>query len=168
MHTTVTERLALFPGSFDPFTLGHLDVVRRAATLFSHVEIAVAVNRSKQPLLPAERRCALIRECTGDLANVSVTSFEGLLAEYARDRGAAAVVRGLRQIGDFEYEVRMAQANRRLHDGYETVFLLPSEANASIHASIVREIFAWGGDVSPFVPEPVLAALGALRTGSNP
>ncbi len=159
----MTERLALFPGSFDPFTLGHLDIARRASTLFDRIEVAVAVNRSKQPLLPADRRCDLVRECTRDLPNVSVVSFEGLLADFARVRGAVAVVRGLRQVGDFEYEMRMAQANRRLHDGYETVFLLPSEEHAAVHASIVREIHAWGGDISSFVPSPVLAALAAGR-----
>lgn len=158
------DRIALYPGSFDPFTFGHLDIVRRAACLFDRVEVTVAVNAAKQPLLSIEDRCRLIRECTEDLPGVSVESFEGLLVDRARERGAVALVRGLRQLSDFDYEFRMAFANRRLHGELETVFLMTSEAHALISASIVREIHQWGGDVSSFVPEPVRAALVGLQS----
>lgn len=158
------ERLALYPGSFDPFTLGHLDIVERASRLFDRVEVTVAVNASKTPLFGVEERCDLVRACVTHLSNVSVASFEGLLVEYARSRGATALVRGLRQLSDFDYEFRMAFANRRLHDELETLFLMTSERHALISASIVREIHAWKGDVSTFVPTPVLRALANLRS----
>jgi len=158
-----TGRLALYPGSFDPFTLGHLDIVQRAARLFDRLEITVAVNTSKAALFTVDERCALIRKCVAALPNVSVEPFEGLLVDRARERGAVALVRGLRQLSDFDYEFRMAFANRRLHGDLETVFLMTSEAHALISASIVREIHHWGGDVSSFVPDPVRRALEARR-----
>ncbi|NNE69227.1 MAG: pantetheine-phosphate adenylyltransferase [Rhodothermales bacterium] len=153
------KNLALYPGSFDPFTYGHLDILTRASRLFDEVEVTVAVNTSKKHLLSVEERCDLIRECVTHLPNVSVASFEGLLVDHARDRGALALVRGLRQVSDFDFEFRMAFANRRLAEGLETVFLMTSEKHALIAASIVREIHHWGGDISSFVPEPVLRAL---------
>ncbi|GIV59662.1 MAG: phosphopantetheine adenylyltransferase [Rhodothermaceae bacterium] len=151
--------LALYPGTFDPFTYGHLDILERALRLFDRVEVTVAVNTSKTPLFTLEERCELIRRCTGHLTGVSVVPFEGLLMEHARRRGAVAQVRGLRQVSDFDYEYRMLFANRRLLPELETVFLMPSEAHLHIHASLVREIHRWGGDVSSFVPPPVLEAL---------
>ncbi|QXD14568.1 pantetheine-phosphate adenylyltransferase [Rhodocaloribacter litoris] len=151
--------LALYPGTFDPFTYGHLDILERALRLFDRVEVTVAVNTSKTPLFTLEERCELIRRCTGHLTGVSVVPFEGLLMEHARRRGAVAQVRGLRQVSDFDYEYRMLFANRRLFPELETVFLMPSEAHLHIHASLVREIHRWGGDVSSFVPPPVLEAL---------
>ncbi len=153
------HRLALYPGSFDPFTVGHLDIVARASRIFDEVEVTVAVNKSKKYLLSVEERCRLIEECVVDFPNVTVAPFEGLLVDHARDRGALALVRGLRQVSDFDFEFRMAFANRRLHEGLETVFLMTSEKHALIAASIVREIHHWGGDISSFVPEPVLRAL---------
>jgi pantetheine-phosphate adenylyltransferase len=156
-------RLALYPGSFDPFTFGHLDIVARASRIFDEVEVTVAVNTSKKHLLSVEERCQLIEECLVDYPNVNVASFEGLLVDHARDRGAVALVRGLRQVSDFDFEFRMAFANRRLHEGLETVFLMTSEKHALIAASIVREIHHWGGDISSFVPEPVLKALTNAR-----
>ncbi|WP_456427371.1 pantetheine-phosphate adenylyltransferase [Rhodocaloribacter sp.] len=155
--------LALYPGTFDPFTNGHLDVLERACRLFDRVEVTVAVNVGKTPLFTLEERCDLIRRCAAHLPGVTVATFEGLLMDYARARGATAQVRGLRQVSDFDYEYRMLFANRRLHPGLETVFLMPSEAHALIHASLVREIHRWGGDVSSFVPPPVLEALRAKR-----
>ena len=155
----MTERLALYPGTFDPFTHGHLDIVERGCRLFDHLEITVAINSSKKPLLSVEDRCRLIAECVQHLDNVSVAPFEGLLVDYARERGASALVRGLRQVSDFDFEFRMAFANRRLHEGLETVFLMTSEEHALIAASVVREIHHWGGDISSFVPDPVLRAL---------
>ena len=125
--------------------------------------MTVAVNTSKKHLMSVEERCRLIEECVADYPNVNVASFEGLLVDHARDRGAVALVRGLRQVSDFDFEFRMAFANRRLHEGLETVFLMTSEKHALIAASIVREIHHWGGDVSSFVPEPVLRALNNAK-----
>jgi len=158
-------QLALYPGSFDPFTLGHLDIVERASRLFDRVEITVAENTSKKTLLSLEDRRRLVTECTAHLSNVTVCSFTGLLAEYAVRQGAGALVRGLRQVSDFEYEFRMAFANRRLAPDVETVFLMTSEQYALVSSSIVREIHHWGGDISSFVPPPVLRA---LKTAQGP
>ena len=152
-------RLALYAGSFDPFTFGHLDVLERALRLFDEVEVTVAVNANKQTLFTIEERCDLIRQCTGHLRGVRVAAFEGLLVDRARDRGAVALVRGLRQVADFDYEARMAFANRKLYPDVETVLLLTSETHAFVSASIVREIHRWGGDVAAFVPPPVVDAL---------
>ena len=159
MTKSTDHLLALYPGSFDPFTFGHLDIVERASRIFDRVEITVAVNNSKNPLLSSEDRCDLIRQCTTHLSNVSVHPFEGLLVEYAEKRGANVLVRGLRQVSDFDFEFRMAFANRRLSPDMETVFLMTSESHALISASIVREIHSWKGDISSFVPGPVLNAL---------
>lgn len=151
--------LALFPGSFDPPTNGHLDLITRGLALFDAIEVVVAVNAAKQSLFSAEERCALIRACTAHLERVQVVSFEGLLVDHARQRGAVALLRGIRQATDFDYEMRMAFANRRLHPDLETVFVAPAEAHALVSASLVREIHRWGGDVRSFVPDPVYKAL---------
>lgn len=160
-------RLALYPGTFDPFTFGHLDVLRRALHVFDEVEVTVAVNAGKIPLFSVEERCALIEACAEELPGVRVAAFEGLLVDYARARGAAALVRGLRQVSDFDYEFRMAFANRKLNPEIETVFLMTSEEHAFVSASIVREVHRWGGDVSIFVPPPVVAALENKRKVQN-
>ncbi len=152
-------RLALYPGTFDPITYGHLDILERAVRVFDRVELIVAVNAGKKNLFTLEERCALARECTAHLENVTVTSFEGLLVQAARERGARAFVRGLRQVTDFDYELRMAFANRRLYPDVETVLFIASEEHAFVSASIVREVHYWGGDVSSFVPPPVVRAL---------
>ena len=157
------ERLAIFPGTFDPFTLGHLDVVERASRLFDRVEVAVGINEAKSSLLSVADREDLIQKSTGHLANVEVASFEGLVSSYAASRGAVALVRGLRQSGDFEYETRMAFANAELADGLETVFLPTSPRVAFISSTLVRDIHAWRGDVRPFVPRVVAEALEGLR-----
>ncbi|MDX1739765.1 MAG: pantetheine-phosphate adenylyltransferase [Rhodothermales bacterium] len=159
-------RLAIFPGTFDPFTLGHLDVVERAARLFDDVEVAVGINELKKSLLTVEERVDLIQRCTGHLDNVSVGSFEGLVSSYAVSRGAVALVRGLRQSGDFEYETRMAFANSELADGLETVLLATSPRVAFISSTLVRDIHSWQGDVTPFVP-PVVADALRSRHQSN-
>jgi len=155
--------LAIYPGTFDPFTKGHLDILERAILLFDEVEVTVAVNVSKSPLLSLQERCELVQACTEGLAGVSVASFDGLLMDHARRREAVAVIRGLRQVTDFDYEYRMLFANRRLHPTCETVFLMPSESHALIHASLVREIHRLGGDISSFVPAPVLKTLQAKK-----
>ncbi len=154
---------ALYPGTFDPITLGHLDVLRRALAFFGTVEVAVAENAEKKTLFTAAERVDLIRASVEDagLEGVTVTSFEGLVSEYARRQGIPALVRGLRQVSDFDYEFRMAAANRRLHPGLDTAFLMTGEAFAFISSSIVRDVHRWSGDVRLFVPEPVATALDA-------
>lgn len=161
--------LALYPGTFDPITYGHLDILERALKFFDEVEVTVAVNANKHTLFSAEERCALIQACADEmgLKRVSAASFEGLLVDRARARGAAALVRGLRQVSDFDYEFRMAFANRRLYPELDTVFLMTSEDHALVNASIVRDVHRWGGDVSLFVPPPVVRALQAKREGGG-
>lgn len=151
--------LALYPGSFDPFTFGHLDILERGCRLFDHVVVTIANNSSKRGFFSPEERRDLILKCVGHLDNVSVEIFEGLLVEYASEKKAIALLRGLRQVSDFDYEFRMSFANRRLAPDIETVFLMTSEAHALISASIVREIHGHGGDISSFVPEPVLSSM---------
>ena len=165
-------KLALYPGTFDPITLGHLDVLKRALTVFDRLEVTVAVNTSKAPLFDIDERVALVRKSVAEelpeeqAARVVVSAFEGLLVEYAEARGAVALVRGLRQVSDFDYEFRMALANRRLAPSIQTVFLMPGEAHTFVAASIVREIHQWGGDTSSFVPPPVERALKAKGTSA--
>ena len=162
-------RLALYPGTFDPVTLGHLDVLERALRVFDRVEMTVAVNASKQTLFTSDERADLIRASLSGIDGgdrVDVTSFQGLLVDHAQARGASALVRGLRQVSDFDYEFRMALANRRLAPAVESVFFMPGEAHTFVSSSIVRDIHRWGGDVSSFVPEPVARALAA-RPGAG-
>lgn len=157
--------VALYPGTFDPITFGHLDVLRRAVALFGSVEVTVAVNAEKKSLFTADERCALIEACVeaDGLAGVTVAAFEGLLVDHAAARGARVLVRGLRQVSDFDYEFRMALANRRLLPTLETAFLMTSAEHAFVSASIVRDVHRWGGDVSLFVPPTVAQALHAKR-----
>ena len=158
--------MALYPGTFDPVTYGHLDVLRRALVVFGEVEVAVAVNAEKRTLFTADERVALIRACAEaeGLAGVTVTTFEGLVAAYAQTHGHRVLVRGLRQVSDFDYEARMAFANRRLAPDLETVFLMTSEDHALVSSSIVRDVHRWSGDVGLFVPPPVADALARKRT----
>jgi pantetheine-phosphate adenylyltransferase len=153
------------PGSFDPVTNGHLDVLRRAADLYDEVTVAVLVNRSKQGLFTVEERMRLLREVTADVGNVVVDSFHGLLVDFCRDRGIPAIVKGLRAVSDFDYELSMAQMNLRL-TGVETLFLATNPEYSYLSSSLVKEVARWGGDVSGLVPDPVLAALaGRLAAG---
>ncbi|MDT0632104.1 pantetheine-phosphate adenylyltransferase [Rubrivirga sp. S365] len=166
-------KLALYPGTFDPITLGHLDVLERALRVFDRIEMTVAVNASKQTLFSTEDRVGLVQasvEGVEGADRVTVTAFEGLLVDHARATGAVALVRGLRQVSDFDYEFRMALANRRLFPELQSVFLMPGEAHTFVAASIVREIHHWGGDVSSFVPPVVAEALAARpgRGGADP
>ena len=147
--------LALYPGTFDPFTLGHLDIATRALQAFGRVEISVAAQSDKQPLLPATTRADLIRQSAAELAGLTVTIFDGLVAEYARSRQASVIVRGLRSVSDFDYECRMAHTNRQLVPDLDTVFFHTAAAHALTSSSLVREILRWGGDIAPFVPRPV-------------
>jgi len=160
--STPTPRFALYAGTFDPVTLGHLDVLARALALFDRVQVTVAVNDAKRTLLSTETRVAVLRACLADVPGgdrAEVVPFEGLLVDHARATGATALVRGLRQVSDFDYEMRMALANRRLAPEVQTVFLAPPEGQAFVASSLVREIHRWGGDVSSFLPPPALDAL---------
>lgn len=157
-------KIAIYPGTFDPITNGHLDILERALKLFDKVIITVAKNPSKQPLFSQEERRSLIRSAVKRYKNVEVDLFDGLLVEYARKKKATSLVRGLRAISDFEYELQMALMNRKLDSTLETVFLMPNEKYTYLNSSIIREIARLGGDVRDFVPEAVLKAL----TGKHP
>ena len=154
------KKIALFPGSFDPFTNGHLDVVRRGAELFDEIIIALGNNSSKQRYLPVDWMEAQITELFRDDSRVSVCSFRGLTADFARARGARYLLRGLRNTTDFEYENTIAQANRHVNPQLETVFLITSPLLAAISSTIIREIHRFGGDVAPFVPFALPAVAG--------
>lgn len=153
----------VYPGSFDPFTNGHLDVTRRAARLFSKVTVAVLENPSKrgQYLFSAEERVEIIREAARDLSNVEVASFQGLLAEFVKQIGAHAIVKGLRAVSDYEYELQMAHLNRQLVPGLETLFILAATRYSFVSSTMVKEIARYGGDVSKLVPPATLKALKA-------
>lgn len=157
------KRFALYPGTFDPFTYGHRDVLERALRLFDRVEVTVGINVEKDTLFSTEEREALIRKCTEDLEGATVASHEGLIVDRAQERGAVALVRGLRQVSDFDAEFRMAFANRKLAPELETVFFMTSEEYALISSSMVRDAHRWDGDVSKFVPPPVVDALERKR-----
>jgi pantetheine-phosphate adenylyltransferase len=152
-------KIAIYPGSFDPITNGHLDILERAMKLFDKVIITIARNSVKDPLFSEKERLAMIKEAVKDLEGVEVDSFEGLLVEYARKKKATAVVRGLRAISDFEYELQMALMNRRLYEQLVTVFLMPNEKYTYLNSSIVREIARHQGDVKDFVPQHVYRKL---------
>lgn len=158
-------KLALYPGTFDPFTFGHLDILERALGLFDRIEATVAVNVDKSSLFSIDERCELIRKCVSDLDRIDVVAHEGLIADRAKQTGAVALIRGLRQVSDFDYEMRMALANKELHGALETVFLPASGRHAFISATIVRDIHRWNGNVSPFVPAPVVEALARKSAG---
>ena len=149
---------ALCPGTFDPVTNGHLDVVRRAATLLDRVVVAVVENPSKQPLFGAAERVEMLREALSDVAGVEVDSFAGLLVDYARDQGVGLIVKGLRAVSDFEYEIQMAQMNRHLSE-IETCFVATSPKWSYLSSSLVKEIARYNGDVSGLVPEHVVRKL---------
>jgi len=146
----------MYPGTFDPITRGHEDLIRRCVRLFDQVVVAIASNPKKAPLFTLDERVALAKEALVDLPEVSVTGYTGLTVEFARANGFKAIIRGLRAISDFEYEFQLAMMNRHLIDGVETVFLTPSEHHTFISSSLVREIAEFNGDVSAFV-HPVVA-----------
>ncbi|KTD00974.1 pantetheine-phosphate adenylyltransferase [Legionella geestiana] len=154
---------AIYPGTFDPVTNGHLDIIRRAARLFPEVVVAIASNRAKKPCLALDKRIALVQEAIGHLPGVSVTGFDCLLIDFVRDQKASVILRGLRAVSDFEYEFQLAGMNRKLCKSIETLFLTPSEEQMFISSTLVREIAALDGDVSPFVPACVVKALQEQR-----
>jgi len=151
----MSQQIAIYPGTFDPITYGHIDVVRRARELFSRVVVLVARNNTKRPMFTDEERVTMIREVFKGDKRVEVDGFDGLLVDYARRRKASAIVRGLRAVSDFEYEFQMALTNRKLAPTVDTVFLVPHEKYTYLNSSIVREVARLGGDVSDFVPPGV-------------
>jgi len=150
---------AVYPGTFDPITNGHSDLIKRASKLFDRVIVAVAANPSKTPAFSVDERVAMVKEVLGQQENVEVIGFDTLLVKFVREQSAEVILRGLRAVSDFEYEFQLAGMNRRLDPEVETMFLTPSEKYAYISSSLVREISALGGDVSQFVHEKVMAAL---------
>jgi pantetheine-phosphate adenylyltransferase len=156
------ETLALYPGSFDPITYGHLDILERATELFNKVIITIAVNNKKDTVFNGDEREALIAQCLEGkewASRVEIQQFTGLLVDFAKEKNAQTLVRGVRQVSDFEYEFRMALTNRRLAPDVDTIFLMPNEQLTFISASLVKEIAYWDGDLSSFVPEHVAKAL---------
>ena len=149
-------KIAICPGSFDPATLGHMDIIERSRKVFDKVIVAVMVNPEKNTMFTVEERIGLLKKCTKDMDNVEVVGFDGLLAEYARQRGVTAIVKGLRALSDFEYEFQQALTNKKLNPNLETLFLTTSAENMFLSSSIVKQIASFGGDISNFVPECVL------------
>jgi pantetheine-phosphate adenylyltransferase len=157
---------ALYPGTFDPPTNGHVDLVLRGAKLFEHLTVAILKNPVKNPLFTLEERVEMLRESTHSLGNVSVATFDGLTVEFARRLGATAVLRGIRAISDYEHEFQMALMNRRLAPEIETVFLQPAGRYSFVSSRMVKEVFGFGGDVSGLVPPNVLKRLRARINGA--
>jgi pantetheine-phosphate adenylyltransferase len=167
MRNANKQLVAVYPGSFDPVTNGHLDIIRRAAHYYTKLIVAVVVNPNKKPLLTLAQRVELLRDICSNLRDVEVDSFDGLLVDYVRKRKASLIVKGLRIVSDFEYEFSMAMLNRHLPGGVDTMFLPASLEYAHISSSSVREVFSLGGDISEFVPPAVLRAMKRLRSGSG-
>ncbi|MGA3132022.1 MAG: pantetheine-phosphate adenylyltransferase [Terracidiphilus sp.] len=158
---------ALYPGTFDPPTNGHVDLIQRGAKIFDHLTVAVLVNPVKDPLFTVEERVEMLKEVTAGIGNVSVATFDGLMVEFARLQGASAVLRGIRAISDYEHEFQMALMNRRLAPEVETVFLQPAGRYSFVSSRMVKEVFSFGGDVSGLLPPNVLKRLRArIKNGS--
>jgi len=152
---------ALYPGTFDPPTNGHVDLIQRGSKLFDHLTVAILVNPVKNPLFTVEERVEMLEEVTGPLGNVSVATFDGLMVDFARSEGAMAVLRGIRAISDYEHEFQMALMNRRLAPEIETVFLQPAGRYSFVSSRMVKEVFSFGGDISGLVPPNVVNKLRA-------
>jgi pantetheine-phosphate adenylyltransferase len=152
-------RIAIYPGSFDPVTHGHEDLIRRSLALADKIVVAIAINSAKSPLFSVDERIALLRTVIGDDRRIEIQAFDGLLARFAADVGATVAVRGLRAVSDFEYELQMALMNRQLNPALETVFLMPDVGLTFLSSSLVREVARYGGDVSALVHPAVAAAL---------
>jgi len=150
-----SEIIAIYPGSFDPLTNGHVDIIQRGSRLFDRIVVAILLNIEKSPLFTVQERVEIAREVFRDHPNVEVDTFDGLLVDYARRKGANAIVRGLRAISDFEYEMQMALMNRNLNPEVETVFMMPAETYTYVSSRIVKEVFALGGSVTNLVPSIV-------------
>ena len=160
-ETDGSTQLAVYPGSFDPLTNGHVDIIRRGARLFDRIAVAILVNLDKAPLFTVEERVDIARGVFKEQSNVEVDTFGGLLVDYARHRQASVIVRGLRAISDFEYELQMALMNRRLNEEIETVFMMPAEAYTYVSSRLVKEVFELGGSVAGLVPAVVEARMRA-------
>jgi pantetheine-phosphate adenylyltransferase len=160
-------RTVIYPGTFDPLTNGHLDVIRRAAKLFDRVIVAVAKNDGKGPLFTLNERVALVKRAVRDLPNVKADKFDGLLVDYAAGQGAQAIVRGLRAVSDFEFEFQFALTNRKLNEKIEAIFMMPKDTYTFLSSRTVKEIARLGGDVSCFVPAYVRDALAKKFAGAK-
>jgi pantetheine-phosphate adenylyltransferase len=158
--------IAIYPGTFDPATLGHLDLISRAAKLFDEVIVGVAENRDKTPLFTLEERVEMLKQAANGLDNVSVIGFNNLLIDCAREYNVDTILRGLRAVSDFEYEFQLAAMNRHLDPGIETTFLTPSESYAFLSSTLIKEVASLGGDVSEFVPPQVIKALKRAYTNT--
>ena len=152
-------KIAIYPGTFDPITFGHIDIIERATVLFDKVIVAVAQNRAKKPMFSSSERKVMIAEVTSKYENVEIDSFEGLVVDYVQSKKATAIIRGLRAISDFEYELQMALMNRKLKEQVITVFLMPHEKYVYLNSSIVKEVASFKGDISHLVPAVVQKAL---------
>jgi len=150
---------AIYPGTFDPMTNGHLDIVTRAALMFDHVILAIAASPGKKPMFPLDERVALATQVTSHLDNVEVIGFSDLMANFAKAQGANVLVRGLRAVSDFEYEMQLANMNRHLLPTLESVFMMPSKEWSFISSSLVKEVARHGGDIAPFLPQVITQAL---------
>lgn len=150
---------AIYPGTFDPLTYGHLDILRRAANLFDHVILAIAASSSKQPLFSLDERIHLANQVTAELTNVEVLGFSELIATFAAHQQATILVRGLRSVSDFEYELQMAHMNHHLMNNLESVFLMPAQPWSFTSSSLIKDVARHGGDVSPFLPAPIATAV---------
>jgi pantetheine-phosphate adenylyltransferase len=148
-------RLAVFPGSFDPLTNGHVDIILRSARLFERIVVAVLVNQEKKPLFTPDERIEIIRDVSSEYPNVAVDTFDGLLVDYARKRRASVIIRGIRAVSDYEYEFQMALMNRHLEPSLETVFMMPAEQYTYLSSRLIKEVFSLGGQVTGLVPSAV-------------
>lgn len=155
----MTDVVAIYPGSFDPLTNGHVDIIHRGARLFDRIVIAVLINQEKAPLFTVPERVEIARDAFKNMPNVEVDTFDGLLVDYARKKKASVIVRGLRAVSDFEYEMQMALMNRRLNGEVETVFMMPAEPYTYVSSRLVKEVVALGGSVHGLVPDSVEARL---------
>jgi pantetheine-phosphate adenylyltransferase len=167
MKKSMDDVVAIYPGSFDPLTNGHVDIIQRGSRFFDRIVIAVLLNLEKSPLFTVPERVSIAREVFREMPNVEVDTFDGLLVDYARRKGASVIVRGLRAVSDFEYEMQMALMNRRLNQDVETVFMMPAEPYTYVSSRLVKEVVALGGTVHGLVPDVVEAYLRDKRAAQH-